>query len=365
MSRALLALAAVLALLPSATACSIAAQEFESATFAGDDLWYVDGASSLRRQHGALDIEVEDAFFLSFAVLPDEGLLIAGQDGLGADCGGLGWLELRRQGEVVWRRESTKDDDPFSSAFATRVIAHPLGPFVQLDGRFWRLDGEELVEVGRPTRDTGLLGFAADGRPVESAGNAVAIGGDALPLAPTGYAVAMASGDGVTAIVERIDWKVTVVHFVAGDQVRNVTWTPPEGWEPTAAWSDVLVVSSGSRAYRVTDEVVDLGVADVIAVAARDRQTAVFTADGYIVFDGTRPVERWTLKDGAWTPGAVPTATSTPVDSLSNPPHGLAEGAWDGDAVDEDGYRIPSVGLVMVAAAVALALLAGRWRRDG
>lgn len=353
-----------LALLPGAAACSLAGQTFGQATFdlEDGDLWYVDGAGTLRRQHGALDTEVEDAFFLTYATLAGETQLIAGQDGLGADCSGQDWLELRRGGERVWRKDRQVEGDPlFNANLGTSAFPHPLGPFAQLDGRFWRLDGDDLVEAGRPTPGTWTLGFDAQGRPVEVAEKDAYVGGHRLPL--TGYATAMASGDGMTAIVERIDWRITVVHFLVGDQVHNVTWTPPQGWEPTAAWSDVFVLSVGSRAYRVTatGEVTDLGVADVVAVAARGEHTAVFTEDGYTVFDGTQPIERWTRGDGTWTPAAVPQARGSTVQAEVGAPYALAEGAPPGQVHEEGrGLGIPSAGLVGLLAVVAAAAFARR-----
>lgn len=288
-----LALLALLAA-PAAQACSLAYTPFAGATFDGGDLWYGDG-TELRQARGAVEAAVADGFFLSFSVL-DDGLLVAGQRGLGADCSGTGWVELRRGGQAVWRREGAKAED-------AAVLRSAAGSFVRIGGDVLRLDGDRLVPHASRWGDAWLVAVTDDGELVQQATDELRIGDRVMRL--DGYLGVAGSHGGVVAVTASAPGGGrTTLHLVEGTQVRNVTWSNPEGWGSGLAWAgDAWHVIAGGRAYRVQDGVVtDLGVAEARAVAARGDQAAVFTEGGYTVFDGPAATEAWRRDGGVWSP---------------------------------------------------------------
>lgn len=345
-----LALVALLGV-PGAQACSLAYVPFSDATFHDDGLWYVDG-SSLRHVQGGLESTAAEGFFLSYARLEGERLLVAGQDGLGADCSGDRWMELRDGDAVVWREE--RDG---------RVFAHPEGPFVQSGRSLLRLDGDDLVRVGDLPEDAWILGFTTEGDPVLRDGGRVTFGTRALDLREAYGEPAVAHHDGRLGVLEVVWSEATEgaesasLHVVDGDRVRTATWGLGEDWGFGLAWADGWYALAGGRAFLVTDDAVtDLGVEDARAVAARGTHGVVFTETGYVVFDGTDAVEAWERSGaaGLWRPTAPDTQPARNVAAT-----------WDGDGQVQgtssppgDGHPGDEDGVVDVPASAAVALLA-------
>jgi uncharacterized protein (TIGR03382 family) len=362
----------VLVLLPGAGACTLAYQPIDHVTFDGELMWYVDG-TSLRVRRGALDAEVANAFALSYVPLPDDGLLVAGQDGLGSDCSGRGWVELRRGGHLVWRQEERpRETDSYlvnDPEDPHVVFAHPQGPFVQTGRQVWRLEGDELVEwVDLPDHGW-LIGWTADARPILNDGEArtVQVGDVQLTLSANGFIWDVATDGRTTALVERRDWRDTVLHLVEDGRASNVTWTPPEGFEPGVAWAGgAWIVGTGSRAYRVAGgSLTDLGVADVIHVAAQGDRAAVFTEEGYVVFDGTVAVEAWKRDGNLWTPTAVGTEPPRGHAAQTAGPQDLPPAPAAGQDAGSGSSPIPVPGLPPLAALALLSVAAGLRRRRG
>lgn len=350
---------AMLLLVPAADACSLAYQPWEKASFHDDGLWYVDG-SSLRHVDGLVETAVAEAFFLSYARLPGDRLLVAGQDGLGADCSGDPWLELRDAGAVAWREET-----------AARVFAHPLGPFVQMDRALLRLDGDELVAAGTLAKDAYIVGWTTDGKPVTRDGGGLAFDGRSLPI-PSGDEPEVAAHDGRLGALEALwdnraeAFTAATLHVVADDAVTNVTWGVAGGWGDGLAWAGGWLAAAGGRAYLVTEEVTDLGVADARNVAARGGQGVVFTDAGYVVFDGTQAVQAWERdpQTRLWRPAAIDTEPPRRVEhETTGPGRLLSDPTGSRTATTGDGgtFTVPGAAPMLLALA-ALALAAVRRR---
>jgi hypothetical protein len=359
-SVALAVLALALAA-PAGQACSLAFQPYDQASFHDDGLWFVEG-DGLLHVDGLIEAREAEGFFLTYARLADGGLLVAGQDGLGADCSGDAWLELRDGDGVRWREEE-----------GARVFPHALGPFVQRDRELLRLVDGELAAYGTLPQDSYIIGWTTDGLPVVRDRGGLRFGARTLDL-PSGDEPDVAEHDGLLGVAEAIwdnqaeAYRDVVLHIVDGAAVTNVSWEVPGGWGAGIAWAGGWLVAAGGRAYLVTDAVTDLGVDEARAVAHRGGQGVVFTDDGYVVFDGTRPVEAWDRNPatGVWRPVAAETEPPRVVAASHEGP-----GPWVGEAsgsgsassppADDGAFTIPAVGPMLLAFA-ALALAAARRR---
>lgn len=350
---------------PAAEACSLAYQPYDQPSFHDDGLWFVDGAALLHVD-GLVETRVVEAYFLGYARLADDGLLVAGQDGLGADCSGDPWLELREGDTVRWRQEK-----------GARVFAHPLGPFVQKDRELFRLEDGELARVGTLPDNDYIVGWTTGGTPVARDSGSIHFDGRRLAL-PSGDEPAVSEHDGLLGVVEvlwdnQLERSTSVaLHVVHGDQVSNVTWElPPEqdAWGDGLAWAKGWLAAAGGRAYLVTDKVTDLGVAGARAVASRGEQGVVFTDQGYVVFDGTEPVEAWERdrQTRLWRPVSPTMQGGGDVEAeFEGPGPWLQQERRDEAALtvsggDEGPFTVPGAGPLVVALA-ALALAAIRRR---
>lgn len=362
------ALALVL-MVPGATACSLVHQPFAGAAFHGGELWYEE-LSELRHVQQGRETVVAEGYFLSFAVLPDDRLLVAGQDGLGGDCSGVGWLELRDGDDVVWRRQHD-----------AQVFAHAAGPFVAIqegdrfDSReaptLWRLEGDDLVAVGTGREPGWLLGFSAAGEPIEAADNGVHVGNRFIHLGDNnGVAAAGARGHEV-AILERVLEGPATLHVLDGDGVGTRTWDVGDAWGTAVAPAgpDAWAVALGGRAYRVRDDGVhDLGIADVRTVAAHgeDGAVAVFTEAGYVVVEGDKSVSAWQRDGASWRPVAAPTTSQRPVPSTAGDGTVLHASSTSGSGSDDTGgdvWSVPASGSWAILALGGSLLVAAVRRR--
>jgi hypothetical protein len=340
---ALAALSAVL-LLPAAEACDLAFVPFDQPSWGEEgDLRFVEGDRLVRVQDGR-ETAVAQGFFLSYAD-GDGGLVIAGQEGLGADCSGTPWL--RADG---FERSGLDRN--------ARVFQHEGGPLVVHEGRLWRwADGSlQRTEWAVPA-DSYVQGVTADGGPVYRSGETVVVGGHALPF-PASEPYSVGHNGTHTAIASSGPQGARLLFVAADGTVDAVAWPAGEDWRTGVAWTGTgWIVTAGGRAFLVapgpSPAVTDLGVA-AVSVGARGPQPVAFQQDGYTVFVADRAVERWTRDGGRWTLGP-PAATATP-----SPVAASSSQTSAGEAPEAGGDRgtpapPPAGALAALAAAAALA----------
>jgi hypothetical protein len=328
---------ALLLLVPAGEACSLLYRPFDQAQWQGE-LAFNDGGS-LRRVDGAVERTVTDGWFLTYAQTSD-GYLVAGQEGLGADCSGDSWLRLYRDGSVAWSR-STK----------ATVFPHEDGAVVFMADKAYRLREGRLLDaaIGVP-RDTWIFGITKDGQPVSYDGLVLRVGDYAFRTPSSDFAVAHSASE--TAVVRFLDGDL-LLSTTSGDGVlTNLAW--PVGQDLVdVAWADAWIVAAGGRAFRIVgDQVTDLGLRDVVAVGERGGQAVVFQSDGYTVFVGTLPVESSSRSPaGLWTAKA-PRADPSPVAGVTRSSTTGIHFPVEGGPADEDGRGAPSLSAILPLLAI-------------
>ena len=364
MRGVVLAATLVLLAIPGAHACSLVNLPVLQPSFHDDGLWYAD-TGALRHVDVIADQAVVSGYFVSYARLDDGRLLVAWQTGLGADCSGQNQVELRAaDGSVLW-----------SQGTGGIIRAHPDGPFVRMGGgyedgehqpvEFWRLDGDALVPWGAGRTSSQWFGWSADG-PIEADDGGVYLG-DRFVDTDEALDVRAAASHGDTVAILQQSHDSTRLTVVGPTEQESFTWPIDDSsWLAGVAWTlDGWLVNGAGRAFLVSGgEVVDLGLADVAEVAARNGDPVVFTGQSsvlrYTVFDGTRPTEAWERKDGLWAPVAAKADDGGPVDAsrtggsapAPQPGHG-GGGKGDGDKVwTVPGPALPLALLALGAAAV-------------
>jgi MYXO-CTERM domain-containing protein len=334
---------ALLLVVPAGEACSLIHRPFDQAQWQGE-LAFNDGGS-LRRVEGAVERVVADGWFLTYAQTSD-GYLVAGQEGLGADCSGDSWLRLYRDGAVAWTR----------AAKAT-VFPHEEGAVVFMADKAYRLREGRLVDapLGVP-RDAWIFGITNEGQPVSHDGLVLRVGDYAFRTPSADFAVAHSPSE--TAVVRFLDGQL-LLSKTAGDGVlTNLAWTVGQDLVDVA-WADAWIVAAGGRAFRVVgDQVTDLGLRDVVAVGERSGQAVVFQSDGYTVFIGTIPVEASSRGPaGLWSakaPRAEPSQVTGVTQSSTRGTHFPVEGGpSDGEG---RGTPFPSALLLALALLAAAAV---------
>ncbi|HEX2065775.1 MAG TPA: hypothetical protein VHI93_03085 [Candidatus Thermoplasmatota archaeon] len=289
---------AMVLLAPPAGACSLVHRPFDQPSW-DSALHYVDG-EALHRVDGPIDTTLADGFFLSYGEAGDL-VLVAGQEGLGGDCSGDGWLRLLRGSTPVWEK-----------AGEARVWNDPGGPIAQHAGAFWRLRGTELVRLPAAVpSDAYVRGWTPQGEPVHRAPGAIVAGAIQVPREDVaGFEIHVARSGQATGIAFTDGTQATLLE-VAGGKVRSITWPAGHG-HGGLAWADGWYALLGDRVYRVRDGVTDLGV-EGVSVGSRGGQAVVFSQEGYTVFEGTSPVAAARRVEGAWAPTAAGRDVSRPV----------------------------------------------------
>lgn len=356
---AFIVLAASLAATPKVAACSLAYIPYQHASWE-EDLHFVDGGA-LRQVRNGVEATLVEGFFLSYATDGDV-LLVGGQDGLGADCSGEGWLRLQRAGTVLWEKEGMG-----------RVFADADGPIAVHDGQAFRLDGRELAPLGIAVEQGHyVLGWTPDAKPVYRSTETpravgVVVGDTLVPFDDVGsFEPAVSRNDAATAFTFQ-RWTTepgpVEIHEVRDGAVRSRSWPgagAEGGHEPGIAWADAWYVVGGGRAFHVPagdGPVTDLGV-KAVAVTSRDGRAVVFTERGYTVYEGTVPVEMaQRTQGGVWLP-----------DSALPVPRTVDAEPWRDDGPGEQVVSPPpppraSPGLGAPLVAVVVAALAAASRR--
>lgn len=339
-------LLAALLCAPSATACSLAFQPFAQPTWERE-LHYVEG-TDLRRVDGVGEATAAQGFFLSYATAGGL-LLVGGQDGLGADCSGTGWLRLLRGSEVLWEK-----------AGQGRVWSDPDGPIALHGGSAWRLQGTELVALpaGIPA-DVYVQGWTPEGKPVYRGSGAIVVGPVAVPREDVAqFEVFVARNAAATGVAFHDGARATLLE-VAGAQVRSISWPVASGFGGIA-WADGWYVLLGGRVFLVRDGVTDLGV-EAVSVGSQGTKAVVFSEEGYTLFEGTKPVAAARRMEGAWIPVPPGKDASRPV-----------PGAWEGQDTEpapeptptRPVLELPAPSVALALACLGLAVASRRLRRS-
>lgn len=347
LALAIVALLGLLTLAPTVTACDIAWVQFDHPTFEHGPLRFVDG-ESLRRVElswGATESTEAEGTFLHFATVDADTALVTGQDGLGADCSGREWLRLMRGGAIVWERKGD-----------ARVYAAPGGPYVVHDGAMWRLDGDDLVRIGRAPFGE-VSAWRPDGDPILREEGGVHIGDGFLPVQANHALVAVHEAQ--VAVLEASEDEA-VLHIIEDGMARAARWPIPHGGIAGITWADGWGVIAGGRAYLVQDSVLDLGLQGPVSITSRAGHLAVFTATGLVEFTQATADIAWERDDGTWRT-ALPDARFRNVDVSWGPLVPLEPASGGSAGEEDDVIDIPGPSLEMAVLALAVVAL----RRQG